>query len=241
MATAVINEVEEQSLIPIPEYPALRADGLSLKQRAQSLEIKSVGDYLLAGELAKSCRLLLDQVDSGYDSLIAMAYRLHKAILGKKNGYAADVTVALSVLKTKMGSYNAEQERFRRSEEARLQEELRVAAAAEARRVSEDQAILDAIEAEDAGDAKAADALLNNPVPVQVYVPSVILPKCVPQVQGISSRQTWSFRVTDINLVPRKYLVVDEKTVGGIARALKDKTEIPGIEVFPVDSVAVRR
>lgn len=244
MATQTIIEetiIEEQSLVPIPEYPVYKADALSFKERASAIEIKSAADYLIAGEMAKGCASLLERIDAGYDSLISMAHKLHKAILGKKAGYAEDAQFALGVLKSKMGSYNAEQERIRRAEEARLQEAARVHAEAEAKRLADEQAIHDAIELEAAGDTKSAEAVLNNPVPQPVYVPPVILAKSVPQAAGISSRKTWTFRITDINLVPREYLIVDEKAVGQVVRALKDKARIPGIETYPVDSVAIRK
>jgi hypothetical protein len=169
-----------------------------------------------------------------------------------------------------VGAYELEQEQSRRAEEARLQAEENARAvreqqeqsrlaASEARRISEEQALADAVELEAAGDHAGAEAVLNNPVPVSVYVPPVyaspvILEKSVPKVKGKSSVTEWGFRVkvspkcrpsgshnpeecsVCLEEVPREYLVLNSKLVGQLVRALKDKTSIPGIDVAPVAS-----
>ena len=167
-----------------------------------------------------------------------------------------------------VGAYDQAQEQLRRAEEARLQaeenaraareqEEQRRLAEAEAARISIDQALADAIELEAFGDHAGAEAVLNNPVPVEVYVPpvyaaAVILEKSVPKVKGKSSVTEWTFRVKVspkchapashnpeecsicLEEVPREYLVLNSKMVGQLVRAMKDKTAIAGIVVAPV-------
>lgn len=49
--------------------------------------------------------------------------------------------------------------------------------------------------------------------------------------------QTWTFRVVDENQVPREYLVLDTKKIQGVVTALKDKTNIPGVEVFKENTI----
>lgn len=169
-----------------------------------------------------------------------------------------------------VGAYDQAQEQLRRTEEARLQaeenaraareqEEQRRLSEAEAARISVDQALADAIELEAFGDHQGAEAVLNNPVPVPVYVPPVyaspvILEKSVPKVKGKSSVTEWTFRVkvspkchapashnpeecsVCLEEVPREYLVLNSKMVGQLVRAMKDKTAIPGIDVCPVSA-----
>lgn len=169
-----------------------------------------------------------------------------------------------------VGSYEQAQEQLRLAEESRLQaeenaralreqqEQVRLAEA-EAARISVDQAIADAVELEAFGDHAGAEAVLNNPVPVEVYVPPVyaapvILEKSVPKVKGKSSVTEWGFRVkvspkchapaghnteecsVCLEEVPREYLVLNSKLVGQLVRAMKDKTAIPGIDPCPVSA-----
>jgi hypothetical protein len=61
-----------------------------------------------------------------------------------------------------------------------------------------------------------------------------------PEVEGVATRKLWCFRVTDPTKIPRQYLKIDEQKIGQVVRALKDQTNIPGIEVYAQDSLAVR-
>jgi len=58
---------------------------------------------------------------------------------------------------------------------------------------------------------------------------------------GVTPRSTWSFTVEDLSLVPREYLMVDEKKVEAIVKAMKEQTNIPGIKAFEKTTVAVKR
>jgi len=61
-----------------------------------------------------------------------------------------------------------------------------------------------------------------------------------PKAQGISTRESWKFRVTDASAVPREYLCVDEKKIAAVVKLSKGDTQIPGIEVYREDTVVVR-
>ena len=173
-----------------------------------------------------------------------------------------------------IGAYDQEAERLRLAEEARLQreeneraqheqEEQRKLAEAESLRLSQEQAIADAVELEAAGDTKGAEAVLNNPAPVPVYVPPVyaapvILQKTTPKVAGKSSVANWSFSVKRspkcravgihepaecsvcLELVPREYLILNTDLVGKLVRAQKDKFSVPGIDATPTPGARFR-
>ena len=47
-----------------------------------------------------------------------------------------------------------------------------------------------------------------------------------------SLQANWTFELVDITKVPEKYLILNERLVRAEVKALKDKTEIPGIRVF---------
>lgn len=53
-----------------------------------------------------------------------------------------------------------------------------------------------------------------------------------PQMTGIHSRENWLFRVIDLGKIPRKWLMLDEVAIRREVREKKDKTKIPGIEVY---------
>ncbi len=69
-------------------------------------------------------------------------------------------------------------------------------------------------------------------------VPVPIVPRKVEKVKGVSFKEIWKFKIVDIKKVPRQYLIVDEKTLGNIARSTKGKVKIAGVEFYSEKSVA---
>jgi len=62
-----------------------------------------------------------------------------------------------------------------------------------------------------------------------------------PKVKGISTRKVWKFEVINQGMIPAEYLVPDTVAIGGVVRALKNKTNIPGIRVFAEDTMSARK
>lgn len=69
-------------------------------------------------------------------------------------------------------------------------------------------------------------------------LPSVKLEK--PKLQGTSVRNRYDFEIVDVNIIPREYLIVDTAAIGKIVRAMKDKTNIPGIKVVVRQDIVTR-
>jgi len=55
---------------------------------------------------------------------------------------------------------------------------------------------------------------------------------------GVSVRSKWSYRIVDEKKIPQEFWVLDLKKIGGYVRTMKEKTLIPGIEVFEEEIVA---
>jgi hypothetical protein len=75
---------------------------------------------------------------------------------------------------------------------------------------------------------------------VAAPAPVVVIPKTIPKQEGISTRKTWKFRIVDTAKIPREYMTVDEVKIGQIVRAMKELSNIPGVEVYAEDTVSVR-
>ena len=67
----------------------------------------------------------------------------------------------------------------------------------------------------------------------------VVVPE-VPKHVGESFRTEWRFEVIDITKVPYEYLMLNDQKVGAEAKAKKEKTNIPGIRVFPYKIQVIR-
>lgn len=55
---------------------------------------------------------------------------------------------------------------------------------------------------------------------------------------GVSVRSKWSYRIIDEKKIPQEFWILDLKKIGGYVRTMKEKTLIPGIEVFEEEVVA---
>lgn len=131
------------------------------------------------------------------------------------------------ILKPAMAKFQQEQEQIRRATEYRLREE--------ARKREEDARLQEAQELNQNGQSQLAEAVLEAPV--------VVAPVVIPKMEtpaGVSYRDVWKFEIVDPNAVPREYLIVDEKKIGGVVRAMKNETRIAGIRVYKETTVAGR-
>jgi hypothetical protein len=59
----------------------------------------------------------------------------------------------------------------------------------------------------------------------------------MPKVAGLSSVPVYKFEVTDASLLPREYLMPDEKTIGAKVRGAKGNIQIPGVRVWVEQSI----
>jgi len=173
------------------------------------------------------------------------------------------------VLRGKLGTYQAEQDRIRREEEARLERERQEREAAERARREEaervererrQQAEREAQEAEaekrkakDAEDRAAAEALAEEKrqeaaaaaereeaiaaEPEPAPLPRAEVAPAAPP-SGVQMKKVWKATVVDAALVPRRYLVVDEKAINAAVRA--GERHIDGVRIEQVDQMAVR-
>jgi len=160
------------------------------------------------------------------------------------------------VIKDAMSGYEKEQERKRREEEKRIQAEQdrrRKEAEEEARKAEETARKADeaARAAEAAGNTaeakKAAEAAaesariaLENRVVADTEVKVTVPVTQTAKPKGVGTRKVWKFEVEDPNLVPREYLVVDEKKIRGVVNALHENAKIPGVRVYEDTSISVR-
>lgn len=228
MSTAVVTD------------PQLQTEALTTVERASALVVVNNESRAIAAELGRNIAGVYNRVEEWFKPMKSAAQRAHKEICTKENEVLEPLDRAKRYLSSQIGTYDQQQEQVRRAEERRLQEEARVQAQAEADRIAQETAITDAIALEAAGDTKGAAAVLANPVPQPVYVPPVVIPRAVPKSAGVSSVQTWTFRITNVDEIPREYMIPDEKAIRGVVKSMKNKTNIPGIEVYPEGAARFR-
>jgi len=139
------------------------------------------------------------------------------------------------------------EERRRKAEEEAAEQRKRDEAAAAERRKQELARIA---EAQKAGDLKKREAekmkkeaeererqareqAARDAEAAKASVQDVKVQAAIPTVAGVPSRTNWRYRIVNANLVPDEYWMLNEQKIGADVRRDKEKTNIPGIEVYP--------
>lgn len=87
----------------------------------------------------------------------------------------------------------------------------------------------------------AANAAAEQDAPaLEAAIVSHDVAVALPRATGVSYRQVWTFEVVDPALVPREFLVVDERTLKAIAISQKENAAVPGVRFFATDQVVAR-
>ncbi len=191
----------------------------SAVDEAKSFVINSNNDYLAADAHCAGLLKLKNKIVANFKESKAAAKAAHKAICDQEAGHLEGIDEARLIYRKNLDSWDKKQEEVRRAEEARLQ--------AIARKQAEERALAEAVLAESSGDKEGATAILEAPVE---YAP-VILQKQTPKTQTVLQTR-WKFRVVNAALIPREYLAVDDVKIGQVVRALKDATNIAGIQAY---------
>lgn len=218
---------------------------LTFPEQARGLTISDPDSYGHACEFLKGIKALRDEIAETFDPHIKRAHEAHKALLKERQDAEAPLAEAERITKNALVAFDREQERLRREEEQRRQEALR--------REEEDRRIEEAIAIEAEGRATGDVGLLAEAAELleaPVTVPAVAVPVSTPKVSGISYRETWSARVTDMKALV-KYVAANPQFIGLLqanttainaqARSLKGALAIPGVEPVATRDVAAGR
>jgi hypothetical protein len=208
-------------------------ESMALVTQAKLIHVDSLDDRIFAAEAGRRIAVADKWFENFIKPMKEKAAATHRAICDQENSVRVPLKDAKQHLSLEIGRFDARLEAERRAEEARLQAEVELQAAREAKRLADEQAVADAIALEAEGDHKGAEAVLNNPVPVQVYVPPVVLQRQTVKTAGVTSSQRWLYIIENAEIIPREYTVPDAIKIGQVVRAMKDKTNIPGIKVYP--------
>ena len=225
-----------------PETEALERIGVSIVDAANIFTITDSPSMIEGGEHLRQIRTARVRIKVEFEDSIRTAHAAHKAILALKNKLDDPLLQAETRIKSLFAMYSLEQEAKRREEETRLRE---IALKEEEdRRLAEAQRLEDEAKAREAkGDVDgadeaqaAADATLDaEPTPV-----AIVLPSTTPKIKGVSMRTTWKFRIDNMRIIPREYMIPDEKAIRAYTTSMGEKAKMAGVSFYPHKEVAVK-
>jgi len=229
------------------EVTSLQRQAQSFVEEVGGIAITDGESYEYAGMVVRNIAGYMKRVGEVFDPICAAADHAHKVAVHQRDELLKPAKAAKTTLGIRMAAWEQEQARIRReAEEAarrereRLEREAREQAQAETRRLqqeAEDRRLASALDLEARGDVAGAEHLLSSPIPVPTVVAApVFVPQPIavaaPKLDGVSYRDDWDFELVDPALVPREFLIVDDKKVRGVVKAMRNMTNIPGVRAF---------
>ena len=192
--------------------------------KANSLIITNLGEYSTAVELSLSYKRLEKEIKKTFDPIVSKALETHREAVAQRKKHLDPVIAIQGIIDSKAIAWRYE-EKNRQENERRAKEE-------EAKRNEEDLRLAEAAHFEKQGNKEAAQAVLEAPI----VAPAVAMPE-PPRVTGFSVTKSWTYEIQTPDLLPREFLMPDERKIGGVVRALQDNANIPGVRVFCMDNV----
>jgi hypothetical protein len=203
--------------------PAIRVKALitaadAIVQAAREFTITDDDGFRMVDEHRSACVMLEKKIHASCDPVVDAANKTHKAATKQRNDLLAPVVEAKRIDGQKLAAY----ELAREVETRRLAEIDRLRIEAEKQRILDEADQLEA-----AGNIPAAAAVLRETFDLK---PSHDYG--APKLSGTAFRDEWDFEITDRPAVPRSFLMVDEQAVRATVKAMKDRTDIPGVRAF---------
>lgn len=246
--TAIIAVSDEQ-------IHTIEAGRDRLLERAESLIINGPDAETIGWAIVNGIADLRTAITDDFEPARIATHAAWKAVVAQRDSHLSKLADPDKIVRGKLATWDAEKRHI--AEEAARQE--RIERAAEQRRLqaiadanakaeqerrraeAEERRIQEAIEAERAGLAEVAAAILEKPIEVVPVVAAAVMmaPSVVPnfstqKVEGSGSMvDNWTYVITNPELIPREYLVINESAIAKVVKALKKVAEktIPGIEV----------
>lgn len=190
---------------------------------AQRFSIVSNDGYIKAGEILKTVKGRYQEIETKRKEMTLPLDEAKRRVMDFFRQPLEQLSDAERQIKAAMLGFTQEQERIRREEEQRIQ-----ALAREEQERLDKLAMEKIAQAQKDGNLDEAEEILD--AVVQIAVPIVQSEK--PKMQGIKTVTRWRHKVIDEALIPREYLMPNEKMLAEIAIATKGTVKIPGIEFY---------
>lgn len=155
------------------------------------------------------------------ETTVTQLHSLHKAWVSFRNRFVVPLDDTANIIKGKIASWQAAEDRKARELQAKLQAEADEKARREREALEKKAATMKTAEKQQEYIERAA-----------AVAPAPVVSVTAEKVDGVRFRENWTFEVVDAAAIPREYLSVDHVAIGRVVRALKSKASIPGVRVY---------
>ena len=210
------------------EIEQVKSDALAIPEQAKAIQVVDNASYARAGAVLVAIKGIRKQIKATFKPMKQKIDESKREVLEQERKLDAPLIEGEEFIKPQLARWDTKQEAIRYKKELALR--------AVARKAEEERQLAEAIALEEQGEKKEAAQVMSEPV----YVPPVVVASTVPKLKGISYPVTWHFRVTNAKLIPRPFLMPDDKMINGVVKAQKSATNIPGIEAYSVKGTSSR-
>lgn len=238
------------------DVATLENEAASLSTQAQALTVTDAESFQRASEFIRGIATYMKRVGDVLDPIVSAAHNAHRVAVAQRDALLKPAQGAKRILGERLALWEQDQARRRREaelaaqrEQEKAEREARERAAAETRRLqaeAETRRLAEAEQLEARGDTAGAERLISEPVtvpvvvtPAPVFAPQPMV-EAPPKLEGVSFRTDWDFEIADAALIPREYLIPDEKKIRGVVKAMRGATTIPGVRSFEKRVPSVR-
>ena len=186
---------------------------------AMDLIVNDDDSFIAAGAKLKESKQIENNINEFFDPNIKRIHTAHKEAIAQKKVFLTPITDGTALLKNKVLVYQAKKDEEAKAEQIRLDKIARDEA--DALKIKEAEAL------KDEGREAEAESKLEE----ETFVaPSVV--ESAPKVEGVSYRDNWKMEIIDASLVPREWLIPDEKGLKSFSKSMKGRTKVPGVRFY---------
>jgi hypothetical protein len=202
------------------ETNEIESKALAIPEQAKLIVVTDNDTMAMADNTVDAISDMMKEVDGTFKPMADKAFAAHREITGRWKQIKQPLEDAKTYLVNQIKGYKRKVQEAVEAEQRRLAEI--------ARKQEEERRLAEALQAEQEGNEAEAQAIIEE----EMFVPTPVVHVDTPKVDNRRYATRWTWKVTDINKVPREYLMIDQIKVNGIVRAMKGQTHIAGIEVF---------
>lgn len=209
---------------------------------ATELLVKDDATYEFATEGLGRIKTVITECKSIFDPFVAIAQKAHKDLCNERGKYLKPLEDADRTVRDKTSAFIRA-----RQEEARKQQAILDAQAAEKARKEQEALEAEAKKEEKAGNVEVAETLRTQAQQVTPEIVTVM--PVIPKAAGVSTRTKWKGVVVDkaklISAASTRpdlhaLLIVDEKALRQLANSTEGKANVPGVRFEEDVELAVR-
>ena len=213
-----------ESVIDVPVIDTKKADE-AVKEAAlclsdvKTIAIRTPEQLQSAGDVSNKIKTRIKQLDTERKELTKPLDEVKAKIMDKYRPALEQLTQAQRLIDGVIAGYLEEQRKIQQEKQRKADEEARK---------EKERAEAKAKEWAAKGNDKKAEEWLDKSE--TVVAPVIQAPDT--KAAGISTREDWDFEISDASLIPREYLIPDEKAIRAFVKATKGKKEIPGVKII---------